>query len=281
MKTDKIRNYLFTTMIAITLTACGGGSGGSSNDCAMDTKDSDNDGFLDYKEQLDNNAFENGKYSNLENVVNSPAVQRILKIAKERGVDIKLELGNNPPKLTGYNKSETGGRVVYANNSLYNRQTGNLLITTEARLCASKGYAKIVSNSPLSTGEELGQIRGDGDRFSLYHMYAYKHSDGCTAYYVSIENGKIDSKSGDMKNYKVVIAPLGYEEKSQGACAPYQGANRMEEVFTTADWKKVTDLDELEYMCVDGNKAYIPYETWKNSDKQSCKCTTDVEIECN
>ena len=45
------------------------------------------------------------------------------------------------------------------------------------------------------------------------------------------------------------------------------------------DWVKVTDVDELEFVCVDDNKAYFLNETWKR-DGKSCTCTKDVEIEC-
>jgi len=45
--------------------------------------------------------------------------------------------------------------------------------------------------------------------------------------------------------------------------------------------KKITDLDEMENMCVDENKAYAPKETWVNKDKESCKCSMDIKIECS
>ena len=53
----------------------------------------------------------------------------------------------------------------------------------------------------------------------------------------------------------------------------------MEEIYTMRDWVKVTDVDELEFVCVEENKAYFPHETWKR-DGKSCKCTMNAEIEC-
>jgi len=284
MKTNNIEllNYLLSSITIIIFTACGGGSdSGESSNCVLDTRDSDNDGFRDVTDSdFPNDPFENGKYNNLENVVNSEGVKRILKIAKEKGLTVNLQLGNNPPKLNGYYKSETGGRVYYARNALGGRYTGASLAETEFRYCTSKGYVEDVVNSPSGPGFGREKLRGEGNYFTFYDLTSRKYSSECIGYHADIRSGKVDSKSGDIKNYKVVIAPLGYKEMVSGACDIYKTSRRWEEVFTTADEKKVTDLDELEYMCVDDNKAYIPKETWKNKEKQSCKCTADVEIEC-
>ena len=37
---------------------------------------------------------------------------------------------------------------------------------------------------------------------------------------------------------------------------------------------------DLVYMCVDEDFAYVPTETWTDSDGQACQCTTDYEISC-
>jgi len=284
MKTNNIKliNYLLISTIAIiTLTACGGGSNSKNEgDCKIPTADKDKDGFVDSSDVKPDEPFENGKFANLENVVNSEGVKHILKIAKERGLDVNLQLGNNPPKLNGIYRSETGGNVVYARNSDDGRTTGAAIIETEDKYCTTKGYSRRLSSSPYGFRSFFAILKGDGKYFTLYALYSYSRSAECMQYEVAVENGKVDTKSGDIKNYQFIIAPLGYEETRSGACAPYKGAKRIEEVFTTRDKKKVTDLDDLEYMCVYEGKAYVPTETWKNKDKESCKCTADIEIEC-
>jgi len=290
MKINKIKllNYVLKILTVITFTACGGGSssGTSNNNCNyLRTEDNDNDGFLSHDEfhtdPSESTPFENSKFTNLENVVNSEGIQHILKVAKERGVTINLQLGNNPPKLTGYYKFETGGRVVYANHSLDNRQTGSYIIGEESRVCRSKNYIEEAgTREDKSSFAAIYKLRGDGNHFSEYWLKSYKHSDTCSGYYVYIVSGKVDKNSRDIKNYKVIFASLGYEEKSPNACVLYKDSRRPEEIILTEDHKKITDLDELEYMCVDGDKAYIRDETWKNKAKESCKCTADIEIEC-
>ena len=283
MKTNKIKllYYLLSILSMIIITACGGSADSkSTSNCYILDKDRDQDGFADVLDAKPDEPFENGKFANLENVVNSEGVKRILKIAKDRGVTINLQLGNNPPNIKGVYYSETGGNVVYTRNSLEGRTTGASIIETETKYCITKGYVRIAVSDPYGSRFGFGILKGNGKYFSLYSLYSYPRSAECMLYEVAVESGKVDKKSGDIKNYKIIIAPLGYDEKTLGACDIYKGAKRIEEVFTTRDQKKVKDLDELEYMCVDEGKAYVPTETWKNKAKESCKCTADIEIEC-
>ena len=284
MKANNIKrlNYLLGTIMIIFLTACGGGSGGGDwGDCNIPSTDKDKDGFWDDYDHSPDIPLENGKFANLENVVNAEGVKRILKIAKERGLDVKLQLGNNPPKLQGIYRSETGGNVVYARNSPEGRTTGAAIIESEDKYCTTKGHSRRLTSLPRPYGYKYfdGILKGDGKHFSIYHLGIAPSSADCMVYEVDVENGKVNS-NGDITNYKMIIAPLGYDEKKPGACDRYKGAKRTEEVYTTRDLKKVTDLDELEYLCVDEGKAYAPYEKWKNKAKESCKCTADIEIEC-
>jgi len=57
------------------------------------------------------------------------------------------------------------------------------------------------------------------------------------------------------------------------------GAVNKWTVSRHAPLRKV-EVNELRYMCVDGDKAYVVKEIWKNKDKESCTCTKDIEIEC-
>jgi len=274
----KLKNHLLAILTIITLSSCGGGGSGGSSGCDIYTKDDDKDGFLNPYDVEWEKPFENGKYNKLENVVNSEGVKRILKIAKERDVTVNLQLGNNPPKIKGYYRSEAGGRVVYAKYALAGgRTTGSTLAESENRSCMSKGFYLNALNDTRNFTITDGKIRGDGQYFSIYYLNSSKVADGCTGYYVDIRSGKVDKESGDLKNYKVIGATLGFSESKAGAC---NGAHISEEVFYTEDKKKITDLDDLELMCVDEGKAYVPTETWKNKAKESCKCTADIEIEC-
>jgi len=276
----KLLNYLLSTITIIFFVSCGNSSDSKdSGDCKIPTSDRDKDGFVDDVDHSPDVPLENGKFANLENVVNAEGVKRILKIAKERGVDVKLQLGNNPPKLKGIYRSETGGNVVYARNSPEGRTTGAAIVETEFKLCTTKGYSRRLNFSPYGFQNFSGILKGDGKHFSIYHLGLASSSADCKVYEVSVENGKVAS-NGDIKNFKTIIAPLGYDEKTPGACDIYKGAKRTEEVYTTRDRKKITDLDDLEYMCVDEGKAYVPTETWKNKAKESCKCTANIEIEC-
>lgn len=276
MKTNKILNYLFSIITVVVLTACGSSGNGGSSDCSINIEDSDNDGFLDKYDSAPTDAFKNGKYSSLENVINNLEVKRVLQIAKDAGVIIRTELANNPPNFTGYYKIERAGPTVDSNLEYL---IGTYLAPMESRVCMEKGYGEFaISQSSYGSIKTGLKIRGKGKYFTRYHLYTSTYP-GCTVYRVHIRSGEVESGSRDMLNVKSMIATLGYTETANGACAQPKAANYWAFSITNVR-NKITNLDELEYMCVDGKKAYIPGETWTNSDKESCRCTKDVETEC-
>ena len=174
---NKLLKYLLGSIVLIILSSCGGGSDNKSDsDCNPVLSDRDHDGFPDSGGDGDDDTpFENGKFADLKNVVNAKGVKRILKIAKEKGVDVKLQLGNNPPKLNGIFKSETGGSVVYARNvpvSQGETHPGSPVIEAESKYCTRKDHIRALSNSPKPFGytEFYGVLKGEGKYYSLYSL---------------------------------------------------------------------------------------------------------------
>ena len=268
----KIINYYLVTVVLFVMTACGGGSKDSIS-CSKIT-DSDSDGFHDEIDVAPQEPFQNGNFSTPEKIINHPKIQRIIQIAKDHGITVRTDLEHNPPNLTGYYKAESGGIIVDAQRA---DQIGRSFVAKENRICAKKDYIE-TTNAAYSGGYFTKgiKIRGNGKYFTTYNLNSF-NSSGCINYNVIIKSGKVN-ESGDITNIQRLKIILDYVEKSNGAC-PY-----IEHYWSVSSFvpeKKVTDLDELEYMCVDGKKAYVPGETWKNRDKESCTCTKDVEIECS
>ena len=277
MKLNKqILNTLLLSTLTLAMTACGGGSGGSSSDsCNISFVDSDGDGFKDYMDDAPNDPSKPVDFSTLEKIVAHPKVKAVLEVAKNNGVPIRIEKGTNPPNLTGYWKTGLQGSVISSFGGL---DDGKFIVGTEARVCTAKGYyqdkdVEFVDSVSDRKYTNIGgaKIRGEGNRFTMYYPALHPCSDGTIAYSMHVESGRVDGK-GNIVEHQSVEVEVAYTGSTN--CG-------MKWIVRKLDTrKKVKDLSDLEHMCVDGDKAYIPKETWKNSKGESCTCTTDHEAEC-
>jgi len=277
MKLKKqIINTLLLSSLTLAFTACGGGGGSNaSSDCNLQFVDSDGDGFRDSTDPAPKDASNPVDFSTVEKIVSHPKVKAVLDVAKNNGVPLSIQTGNNPPNLTGYYKSGLQGSVIDSYGGIYN---GRFLYGAETRACTAKGLYKSQSiqfvdsvndRSDIATPPSI--IRGEGNRFTIYSTTRHKCSDGTNAYGISIWSGKVNG-DGDI-----------VESRSVEAEAVYTGSTNCGVKWKVRKHdtdKKVTDLSELEHMCVDGDKAYVPKETWTNSKGESCRCSTDHEAVC-
>jgi len=262
--------------LTLAITACGGGGGGSSsNACNINFVDSDGDGFKDYMDYAPNDASKPLDFSTLEKIVANPKVKAVLEVAKNNGVAIRIEKGTNPPNLTGYWKNGVQGYVVDSYGGIDN---GKFIYATEKRVCTEKGLYEMRSVEFVDSvsdrkynGISAAKIRGEGNRFTMYYPFLHSCSDGTNAYTMYIMSGKVNA-DGDIVDKQSVEVEVAYQGSTN--C----GIKWKVRKYDTE--KKVTDLSELEHMCVDGDKAYIPSETWTNSKGESCRCSTDHEAVC-
>jgi len=280
MKLKKqIINYVMIGLSTLAMTACGGSSGGGSSSCMGKYTDSDGDGFHDGIDFAPNDASIPGDFSTPEKILAHPEVKKVLKIAKEKDVNVRTDLGHKPPNLTGYNRMESGGgRIVDAEaGGLDNRVV--YFFGTENRICTDKErYEVRGSNFSPSRGAigsynlKYTMLRGSKNYFTYYSPYTKTCKNKTQIYGISIHSAKLNA-DGDIVDEKAVQATLYKTGPKLPGCGGWQ-------VQYYDSRNKITNLDELEYMCVDGKNAYIPGETWKNKDKESCTCNKYVETEC-
>jgi len=273
-------NLLLLSTLTLAITACGGGGSNSSSDCNPKLVDSDGDGFYDAIDIAPNDASIPGDFSTPEKILSNPEVKKVLKIAKENGVNIRTELGNNPPNLTGYYRMESGGDAVVAatpTDGIYSYHLNNYF-GAESRVCSTKERYEFLGSSFSTGGSKKGtysiknaMLRGDKNYYTYYRPYK-SSCGGDVSYKIHISSAKLDLNGNIVDEKFMTVKVYG---KMTRDCRNNWVAGYLE------NSNKVTDLDELEYMCVDGDKAYVPSETWTNSDKESCRCTADVEIECS
>jgi len=256
-KKQTIYSILASTMV-LAMTACGGG--GSSK----------------------------GTSTSPEEILEKPLVKEALKAAKEHGVDVRTDLGHNPPDLTGYYRNYVGGIAVATESG---RDIGRNYVPSEKRVeTKGESYDEVEvahdNFEPIFYSSSKGaMLRGDGNHFTIYSEYkktCTEAGSNFTRFGITIESATRDPQSGAIvdRNYVRVVSNTSGTLTSACDERIVGGGKNKWTVGRLPSLNKVAHASDLNYMCVDDNKAYIPKETWKNSDGQSCKCTTDYEVEC-
>jgi len=278
----KTRNYLLLLTLTLLMTACGGGGGGSaSNQCRIDIPDSDGDGFNDSIDIAPNDASLPGDFSTVEKILANTKVQKALQIAKEHGVAMRTETGTNPPNLTGvYKKENRVGSIVVTERG---RIDGRYRYAFERKICTQGGWYKdaIVDFGNGTSDKKYGsvynaKIRGEGKYFTVYIPRFFSCTKKDFADGFSIYSGRVNG-DGDLVEYHFINVIIAYNNGNRNCSNDGAGKWRVDNMDTA---KKVTNLDELTHMCVDGNKAYTARETWKNSEGKSCSCSSTHEVSC-
>ena len=286
---NKIINYIGITVMVLAITACSGGGGDSKSGIYI-PQDSDGDGFYDTIDPAPHDASNPGDFSSPEAIINNPKVKAALQIAKEHGVDINPNLGNKPPNLTGYYIRESRGGTTVATET--GVDIGSSWVGKELRI-ETKGKHYLHYNTSFTDGGYLGvgyevgsTLGGDGNSFTIYSPTRFgcfeKDGGNYSTPVIKIISGTRDS-DGDLVNRRYLFVKVGTSTGTYTAACDARKPGGAVNKWTIARYAplKNVDVDELRYMCIEDNKAYVPKEIWTNSEKQSCTCTKDIEIECN
>ena len=270
----KIINYLLISIATLVLTACGGGSGGSSGSCLVKLPDTDGDGFHDGIDPAFQDASNPGDFSTPEKILANPKVKKALAIAKSHGVNMAPQLGKNPPNLTGYyHKDIATGSIVASETGAEN---GAKIAGVEENSCSDGSWYQEKAVEFVESGSERYHktdynvyLRGSGKQFSYYKLANYSCDRGGSSLGVYIYSGSLDT-NGNQVNVRSVQVQLS----GSSNCEAWK-------VRTHDTYEKVNDIDNLTHMCVDEGKTYFYKDTWKNKGGESCRCNSDYESVCN
>jgi hypothetical protein len=281
-KTNKTIQLLLAATAVWGLSACGGGGSSSSS-----VTDSDGDGFYDAIDPAPHDASNPGDFSSPEKILANPLMQTALLAAQSHGVAIRADLGHTPPNLTGYYRQDAGtGRVVATSTGI---DAGHTIVGSESRVSTQgESYESasvfFTGGSPISFDFTKGaMLRGEGSNFTTYTPYKSTCTEGganYATYGIEVSSATQDG-AGWISQANVARITL----TSTGTLTPACDVRLMGDagvtwaVYIKASERKIIDVTDLAYMCVDGGNAYAPTESWK-SDGKSCSCTTDYTVEC-
>ena len=261
---------------------------GKGNVC---DNDDDNDGFKDKIDPAPLDASNPGDFSTPEAILAYPPMKKALKSAQKQGIAFHSELGLTPPDITGYYKKYDGtGKFLATGNG---ESIGNTIVGYEYRFNVQSNHLLDSARASFTDSRHIGFslekgaiIRGENNSFSIYTLgkgTCTEDDSNYSMYYVKITSATIrDNK--DILNTKEIALTVATEGKLTQVCADrWAGDGEKIGGWSLDSFETnhhIEDVDVLEYMCIDKNKAYVPTETWTNSSNKVCSCTKEYEVSC-
>lgn len=311
----KVPSLFSSVLVAILITACGGGtSGDSSNELVVldncpdfeneDQQDTDNDGLGDVCDPDDDgDGFADkddpapldksvpGDFSTPAAILNNPLVKQAIDDVQALGYSVPALTLMNPPDLSGYfiiddrsssfplTSSGSGqGNPMAGIESRMEQSTNNTFENVGVIFTSEERVAFLISSGSL--------IRGKGNEFTLYargELTCTDEGSDYSTYYISISSGTLNPLTGDLENNLNLETTVAVRGELTQVCADRLiGEREFEGGWSVADipLNRSVDANEMVYMCVYDNAAYAPTETWTGSNGLDCACTTEYQIQC-
>jgi len=252
--------------------------------------DDDEDGFLDADDPAPLDASIPGDFSTPEAILANDKVKAALDAAAAAGFPVATEVGLTPPDISGYYIRDLNTGTFPATAS--GIDVGRSWAGGERRLEQANNFLKSAAVSygnvgPTSFGFSEGTIiRGEGNRYTTYSRSrgtcTEQNSDYDT-FSVSVASGTLNASTGNIENYRVIGTTIAVEGELTAACANrYVGEAELVGRWYLGEIPVIRNVapSELSFMCVSGDAAYAPTETWTDSVGLSCSCTLDYEVAC-
>ena len=254
--------------------------------------DDDNDGFLDGDDPSPKDPNVPGDFSTPEKILADPRVVKALAALADAGYHLKTHTETSPPDISGYYRKADGEGSFVANSG--GGGVGQSITGEEFReiLNADGRYdsysVSFANGSPLTFG--LGRsriVRGTGNEFTIYstaHGVCTENDSNYTLFSIGITSASVDPATGDWLGALALGVTIGTMGELTDACASrYNGLVEKTGEWTASqeDRDEKVAVSELEYMCVDGDAAYVPTQTWTGTGGKACQCTTDYAVSCS
>lgn len=287
--------------------ALGDGSGGTGNDnCHGDDsndqtdtdadgqgdvcdEDDDQDGFLDDQDPAPLDTDVPGDFSTPEKVLADPRVEAAIEGLRDAGFEFEPRLEKDAPDITGYFRKEDGEGEFVANSGGGGIGAGivgyefRTRLTENSTLESSK--ISFTSGAPISYSIVTSQtLRGKNKKYTIYtttRSVCTENGSDHTRFSVAIDSGSVD-ENGNLIDNMSLSATVATQGQLTPECASRANGlteNENEWSASLVPLQSKVAAAELEYMCVDGDAAYVPTERWSEGD-ETCECSLEYEVAC-
>ena len=253
--------------------------------------DDDGDGFSDENDPAPLNNSIPGDFSTPETILDDVRVQDALNAAESAGAIVSTEMSDTPPDISGYYVRNESNGVFIATGT--GTDIGRRLTGEEARF--EQSADNLINSASVDTAnlqpvafsiEEGSIVRGEGNRFTIYSRARSTCTEAGSDYdifTININSAEIDDETDDIVGMRGLTVTVDVAGDLTNACAArFVGQSELPGEWGVFDAPRHTraEVTSLRSMCVDGDAAYVPTETWVGSDGLSCSCTLDYQISC-
>ena len=255
-------------------------------------EDDDNDGFNDNDDPAPLDSTIPGDFSTPEAILDHALMRKSLQELHNKGFSISTEKAPNPADLTGYYTQEDSLGITISTNN--DTDIGRMLTGSEIKLISLPDNHIDSSNIYFTNGKAVGYtlkkgslIRGKNNQFTIYSRGKSICTEGGAdykMYFVGISTATLDANTKNILDIKYFSVTVDTEGNLTKTCADRWVGEAEKKggwgFFTISLQKKIDSVDDFNYMCVDNKKAYIPTQSWLNTEGKSCTCTKDYKISC-
>jgi hypothetical protein len=253
--------------------------------------DDDGDGFLDADDPLPLDAAVPGNFSTPESILADHRVRAALEAAAAKGFPLGMSTARTPPDISGYWLIPDGqGEFVATGDG---RGIGVKRVGTELRRRVDAELVSQVVGVSFSGSNETSYtigvgniVRGEGSSFTEYSRYKIvcnESGSDFAMFGVGLLSGSVEQTTGNLFDVRLLTVTVATAGMLTNACATrFSGDTEQVAGWSLAAIPVVErrTVAQLEHLCVDGENAYAPTESWTSADGKRCSCGTDYEKVC-
>jgi hypothetical protein len=253
--------------------------------------DDDGDGFLDADDPLPLDAAVPGNFSTPESILADERVRAALEAAAAKGFPLGMSTARTPPDISGYWLIPDGkGEFVATGNGV---DVGGKRIGTELRRRVDDELVSRVVGVSFDGSKETSYtiaagniVRGEGSSFTEYSRYKIvcnESGSDFAMFGIGLLSGSVEQATGNLVDVRLLSVTVATTGMLTSACATrFSGDAEQVGGWSLAAIPAVEKrtVAQLEHLCVDGENAYAPTESWTSADGKRCSCGTDYAKVC-
>lgn len=253
--------------------------------------DDDGDGFPDTDDPAPLDVNEPGDLSTPTAILAHPAVADALARVAAMGERIETHEQPDPPDLAGYYRVEAGAGSILAtdNGDDIGRPTDGSEQRVEHGAQGLIDTATVTFTAGMVNGYGAGHgalLRGEGRHFTSYTRYQRTCRDqGIERYTIGvlIRSGSADADTGDLLDVRELQVPIAASGELSAPCALLApGGTETVGGFSLSAIPRIARVRaaDMRQMCIDGERAFVPGESWTSAAGRDCQCTAAGELRC-